>query len=409
MIHQCGISINWRADEMKKMMTIRRVLFVFTIVFCAMSVSCVHTVFSAEKEFPVVVLKGSPYQMGLQQGKLLKQQISDVYKVYLNDLVYGDWVKKYAILKGASAAYSNPSKAMAAFAAKSEKYIPQEYIDEMKGLAEGAGIDYKEVLNMTTHVDYFAILMCSTFVANGPATPDGKLIEARNLDWASGQAKELDPFTTVFVYKPDKGHSFVSIIYPGIVGALSAVNDAKITVELNFSMAKKNGTMGFPALLFTRHVAQNAATIDEAEKLIRDLPRIAGYNIMVTDGKTNKARLIEITADGVGTKDIENNSLITTNHFTTKELSGQNVDSSRFSQLPTGERYDRLAQLIKENFGKIDPAKAIIMIHDNGVMVSGTVQTIIFKPADEQIWVWGRARGTGGEFTKYSVKELLSR
>lgn len=359
--------------------------------------------------FYLVTLQGGPYELGLQQGRLFKQQINEVYKIYLNDLVYNEWVKQYAILKGVTEAYGNPRKAMAKFAKENEKFIPPEYIEEMKGLAEGAGLDYREVLNMAAHVDYFAILMCSTMVAAGPATPDGKLVEARNLDWASGQAQELDPYSTIFVYKPDKGHSFVSILYPGIVGALSAVNDAQLTVELNFSMAKKNGRSGFPALLITRHIAQNAATLDEAEKIIRDMPRIAGYNITVADGKTNKARLIEITADGVGVMDLRpDGTLVSTNHFVTKELAGQNVDSSRFSETPSGERLDRLNALIKENHGKIDPQAGMKMIHDSGVRVAGTVQTIVFKPADYKIWVWGRGHKPDG-FFEFDVKELLGK
>jgi predicted choloylglycine hydrolase len=362
----------------------------------------------AEKDgLHVVTLEGSPHELGLQQGRLLKDQIQQVYKVYLNDLVYQEWVKQYAILKGQTKAYSNPPKAIAEFAKGNEPNIPREYIEEMKGLAEGAGLEYSEVLNMTAHVDYFAMLMCSTIVAAGQATPDGKLIEARNLDWASGKATELDPFTTVFIYKPDHGHKFVSILYPGIVGALTAVNDQKLTVELNFSMAKKNGKSGFPALLIVRHIAQNAATLDEAETILRDMPRIAGYNVMVTDGKTNKARLIEITSDKVGTSDLRaDGTLITTNHFVTKELSGENVDSSRFSQLPSGERYARLDTLLKQYYGKIDPQIGMTMIHDDGVKVSGTVQTTIFKPAEGLIWVWARNHQPD-HFVEFNVGELL--
>ncbi len=357
----------------------------------------------------LVRLEGSPYEIGLQQGKLLKEQINDVYKIYLNDLVYKKWIKEYAILKGVTDAYSNPQKSMAKFAKQSEKDIPAEYIEEMKGLAEGAGIPYQEVLNMSSHVDYFAVLMCSTFAANGKATTDGNLIEARNLDWASGGLQELDKYSTVFVVKPQKGHAFVSIIYPGIVGALTAINDAGITAELNFSMAKKNGKEGMPALILLRHVIQNAGSLDEAEKILRGIPRIAGYNITVTDAKTNDARLIEITNDIVGAQGLNaDGSLVSTNHFITKELAGTNVSASQFSQSPSPDRFNRLTELIKQNYGKIDPKTAIAMIHDDGVKVNGTVQTVIFKMSENKIWVWARNRKPN-DFVEFNVKELLNK
>jgi predicted choloylglycine hydrolase len=357
----------------------------------------------------VVKLEGSPYQIGLEQGKLFKTQIQDVYKIYLNELVYKKWIKEYAILKGVSDAYANPQKAMAKFAKTIEKDIPPDYIEEMKGLAEGSGLPYEEVLNMSSHVDYFAMLMCSTFVATGKATADGKLVEARNLDWASGGLSELDKYSTLFVIKPEKGHSYVSMIYPGIVGALTAVNDAGLSVELNFSMAKKNGKTGMPALIIVRYIAQNAGTLDEAEKLLREIPRIAGYNIMLTDNKTNDARLVEITADKVGVRNLNpDGTLVTTNHFTTKELTGANVEASRFSQSPSPDRYNRLTELLKQNYGKIDPKLAISMIQDDGVKVNGTVQTVVLKISDNKIWVWARNRNPG-DFIEFDVKELLGK
>ncbi len=361
------------------------------------------------KGLNVAFLKGTPHELGLQQGTIYKQEINDVYKIYLNEMVYKKWVKEYAILKGKSNAYANPKAAVIKFAKSIEQYIPEEYREEMKGLAEGAGLKYEEVLAMSAHVDYFAMLMCSTFVATGSESADGKLVEARNLDWASGGATELDPMSTLFVYKPDKGHSFISMIYPGIVGALTAVNDAGLTVELNFSMATKNGTEGMPALIIVRYIAQNAGSLDEAEKLLRGIKRMAGYNIMITDNKTNDARLIEISSDTVGTLGVSpEGTLITTNHFTTKELAGKNANTSSFSQAPSPDRYDRLAALLKENHGKVDPKLAMTMIHDPAVKVSGTVQTVVFKLSEGKIWVWTRGRQPG-DFIEFDVNELLKK
>lgn len=355
----------------------------------------------------IITLEGTPYEIGFQQGSLMKEQINQIYKMYLKDLVYDTWIKEYAILgKGGKDAWKSPRKALGKFAKKQEEFIPPEYLEEIKGLAEGAGLEYIDVLNMSAHVDYFAIL-CSTIVATGNATPDGKLVEARNLDWAQGGLQDLDKFSTVFVVRPDKGHSFVSVLYPGIVGALTAVNDAQITAELNFSMAKENGKSGMPALIMLRHLIQNASTLDEAEAILRNAARFAGYNIMVTDGKTNEARLIEVAYEKLGTKSPENGLLISTNHFITKELAGNNIESSQFSSSPSEDRFNRLVELANLGHGKIDMDAARIFIHDNGVQVTGTVQTIVFKPADSLIWVWSRNRAED-DFVKLDVKKLLA-
>ena len=355
----------------------------------------------------VVELQGTPYEIGYQHGSLLKEQIKDVYKIYLNELVYNKWIKEYAILgKGGKDAWANPRKAMAKFSKSIEKFIPEEYIEEMKGIADGAGLDYIDVLNMSAHVDYFAIL-CSTLVAGGPASADGKLVEARNLDWAQGGLRDLDKYSTVFVIRPDNGHPFVSVIYPGLVGVLTAVNDSKITAELNFSMAKENGKNGVPALILMRNLIQYSSTLDEAEKILRDSTRLAGYNIVVADGKTSDARLIEISATTVGTLGLKDGTLVSTNHFITDSLAGANVETSQFSSSPSPDRFNRLTELLKEYNGKVTVENAIAMIHDDIVKVPGTVQTIVFKPEENLIWVWTRNRAAG-DFVKFNTADLIS-
>lgn len=382
-------------------------LVVFAALLAVLSVSASAEGKRYEKDgFHIAVLEGTPYEMGLQQGQLFKEEINVVYDKYLKELVLDNWFKKYALLRGNQKAYKDPEKALIEFAKSNEKFVPEEYREEMRGIAEGAGVPYELVLGMSVHVDYFAVLGCSTFVATGDATTDGKLIEGRNLDWAQGGLRDLDKFSSLVVFKPAGGHSFVSVIYPGIVGVLTGFNDSKFTAELNFSMAKKNDPEGMPILVLMRQLIQYSTNVDEAEKILRDAKRIAGYNITVSDGKNNDARLIEITAASVGTMNLTNNTLISTNHFVTTELKGKNLDTSRYSEAPSPERFARLEVLLKENHGKIDPAKAIEMMQDSGVRVGGTVQTAVFKPSENLMWVWARNRADG-DFVKFDVAELL--
>lgn len=396
---------------MRRLMNLRSAVFcgavAIAFILTAANMSAAEPNLTTQDGLYVITLEGTPYEIGFQQGTLMKEQINQIYKIYLNDLVYNTWVKEYAILgRGGKDAWKSPRKALAKFAKGQEEFIPAEYLEEMKGIADGAGLEYIDVLSMSAHVDYFAIL-CSTIVATGKATPDGKLVEARNLDWAQGGLQDLDKFSTVLVIRPDKGHAFVSVLYPGIVGALTAVNDAKITAELNFSMAKENGKKGMPALIMLRHLIQNAGTLDEAEEILNKAEKFAGYNITVTDGKTNDARLIEVAHEKLGTKSPTDGVLVSTNHFITDVLAGKNIDSSTFSSSPSQDRYDRLVELAKTGYGKIDPEAAKIFIHDNDVKVTGTVQTIVFKPADSLIWVWSRNRAEG-DYVKLDVEKLLS-
>ena len=364
----------------------------------------------AKNGITVLTLEGTPYEIGYRQGVLMKDEIQKVYKSYLYNKVINQWTKEYAYLsgKGGIKAHKDPRSALLDLAKNMEPYVPAEFRKEMHGIADGAGLNYDDVLIMTSHVDYFAI-MCSTFVARGAMTKNGALIQGRNLDWAQGGLKDLDPLSSVIVRKPEKGHAFASVIYPGLVGDLTAINDAGLTVELNFSMAlaSENGEVGLPILILVRQIAQYAGSIDEAEAIIRDATRVAGYNITVMDGKTHESRVIECTAKTVGVINLENDALITTNHFMSKELVGKNNKASSFSSSPSPERYARLQKLLATHSGAIDTDLARVIMHDAGVKVDGTVQTIITRPETFDFWVWTRNRAPG-DFVPFNLKDFVT-
>lgn len=96
--------------------------------------------FFNEKKLSVVHIQGkNPYEMGLCQGKMLKKEIQfSVHKV----------MKIFKFI-----ASSNGHRNLLAEAKKLEKFIPSEYILEMKGIAEGAKISYDEVLMENTLLD----------------------------------------------------------------------------------------------------------------------------------------------------------------------------------------------------------------------------------------------------------------
>ena len=393
----------------------RRKFMLFALVLCVLATMMSSRPAAAAGKLDnvnginVLVLEGSPYDMGFEQGTLLKTEINKVYKQYLYKKVFEEWTKQIAILgKGGAKAYSDPRGAMIDHSNKMEPFIPDEFKQEMHGLADGAGLKYEDVLILSSHVDYFAIL-CSTFVARGTMTADGTLIEGRNLDWAKGGLKDLDPLTTLIVRKPDKGHAFASVIYPGIVGDLTAINDAGVAVELNFSMAveQENGEAGMPILILMRQLAQYAESVTQAEQIIKDAPRMAGYNVVVADGKTREARLIELTAKTVGVLDFKDDALLTTNHFTTPELAGKNISADSFSSSPSADRFNRLVELLDQNRGKITTEMAAAMMHDPGVMVSGTVQTVVFRPETFDFWVWSRNRAPG-DFVPFNLKDFVT-
>jgi hypothetical protein len=98
---------------------------------------------------------------------------------------------------------------------------------------------------------------------------------------------------------------------------------------------------------------------------------------------------------------------VTTNHFMSAELLGKNTKASNFSSSPSTERYARLTQLVKEKRGAVTADLARDMMHDDGVKVPGTVQTVILRPRTFDFWVWSRNRAPG-DFIHFNLKDYAT-
>ena len=83
----------------------------------------------------VVYLTGSPYEIGLAHGKLCRKEILEV-----NRHIFEYYEK---ISHDSQSQWLTRSRRL-------EKHIPTEYIEEMRGISEGAGIEYDKILFLNT-------------------------------------------------------------------------------------------------------------------------------------------------------------------------------------------------------------------------------------------------------------------
>ncbi len=93
----------------------------------------------------MVHVYGSPYSMGLAQGKLLKEQINKIIPAFFqhveqeveNEITFlpkdlQQLVAKYGLDGALDVTYD-----------LTKSYIPKYFLEELQGLADGADVDYK--------------------------------------------------------------------------------------------------------------------------------------------------------------------------------------------------------------------------------------------------------------------------
>jgi isopenicillin-N N-acyltransferase-like protein len=358
----------------------------------------------------VLHVKGGPYDMGLQQGVLMRQQIKGLWLDYLRGTIVNQWKFDPAYLLQCA-------KTM-------EKHIPAEYIEEMKGIAEGSGLSYEDILILHTHSDTVHYGhgwgrpdskpgQCSNFAVWGDATADRALLHGRNLDWNSTGGAQKYP--CVIEYQPFKGNRLCLIAWAGAVGSVTGMNDKGITYGEMTSSSTDETLDGMPLFIQFRYILQHANTLEEAVQMQQSLDRTTGWNMMLCGGKIPDARALEVSDNHVSVfaadDPKENNPPISaplknairrTNHYIDPEL--QKLQAARagidISNLPrealaaalmqqdTWQRYDALGRWITEDYGKITPEKAIEYLGREPVGGdTGNLHSVVFRPAGKELWV----------------------
>lgn len=247
--------------------------------------------------------------------------------------------------------------------------FPADHRQEMETIIRNSAAKPEDVIAGNTMFDIKKFIACSTISVDAAKSATGGALLGRNLDFDT--LGYLQDYTLVTVYRPDGKHAFASIGFPGVVGCLSAMNDAGLAIAvLEVSQSKDRSATfdakGVPYALCYRRIMEECTTIDEAFALLKSVPRTTMTNLAVCDGKTGV--VFEITTKQVVMRKPQASVCPCTNHFRSREL-GLDSACRRFAALST---VDQLAQVrISDIHRRLDQA-------NQGRL---TLQTMVFEPA----------------------------
>jgi len=239
-------------------------------------------------EWPVIVMEGTPKEMGFQHGRLMAKSIAHMIKEgYMTKALYG---------RGYTHDY------IMAQSVRMESHFPPEIIQELQGIVEGikkAGIDdvsYEDVRLGVTQAEILHFPpnsppSCSNFACWGRWTSDGRLLHGRNLDWSIKGGAQDD--AAILVWRPKGGTPFMMVGWAGGVGSVSGMNAKQMTLG-EMTLPSPDATFdGLPLFLQMRLMLEKSATLDEAVKFFQDCKRTTGWNFIIGDGKIPDGRALE--------------------------------------------------------------------------------------------------------------------
>ncbi|MBM3475798.1 MAG: hypothetical protein FJX75_21230 [Armatimonadetes bacterium] len=220
---------------------------------------------------------GSPREMGYAHGTLLKAEIADFYGKIIGAMTLGMGVS----LEGLDQAW-----------AQMEPFVPKEYVEEMAGLAEGAGVDLQTVKRAHAIPD-LSEMDCTFFGAWGDFTKDGHFIQLRALDYATEAHIQDNP--AIVVYHPKKGPAYVNVGWCGFIGMITGMNARHICMsEIGDDFDKDKHTLqGEPMPFVMRDVVSKARTLDEGIAIVEKAHRTSSFLYLIGDAKIPAAKALK--------------------------------------------------------------------------------------------------------------------
>jgi isopenicillin-N N-acyltransferase like protein len=257
-----------------------KLLFFTILIVITTQLSCQerhHGIFSeivgeGDDQIEVVVVSGTPHEMGYSLGKHLKVQALQCLQQYLD-----------AAFK-ANSVLINPDNLSRAWETNLP-FMDKRFLEEMEGFSQGSGIDM-ELLRHVHAITFIAPYACSGVCAWGKATVDGELYQIRNLDYSTDAGLQKHP--VIVIYKPDKGIAHANITYAGILYSHSGINARSIVLgekgespfdEYPYDLKGKHFTILFRELLY------DAKSLADVERTIEHSPLVKRYYLFAGDGK----------------------------------------------------------------------------------------------------------------------------
>lgn len=299
---------------------------------------------------PVMILKGSYYEMGYQYG----QQAGEAMTIRKN-LWWARGIRNFKTKEGVM-------REAKAYESQVKKFAP-ETIDIMKGMADGAkaagyALDYTDVLLLNIAkalrnregAAYPPDAGCGHIHAWGTTTKDGKLICTDNRD------EEFTPQVAI-IYLPDQGNAFFTAADTGQVACHPVMNNKGVFIGGSSGSARKEDVAkyGVPRPLALAHLGFTSNSAVEAKDWLvgHSTNWSGGINYSISDVKGN-AFALETTPVSAVVRNPgdfgEVNFIFATNNALTKE--GRKAGDSFGDNAEP--RNEQIFNFLRNYQGKID-------------------------------------------------------
>lgn len=301
---------------------------------------------------PVVRVRGNYRDIGYQHGSQTKKLVQRA--------VQHAWTSFPALLNMSKSEISHDLEQYA----QNIKGLNAGFLDEIEGLADGAGVSHEDIVFLNSQYDMLLMrggekavqaLLCSAFAAWDDATKSGDLILGHNDDGA----RFTDQFLVLLDAKPQAGHNFCEPVIPGYLGYHAVVNDVGFCAvgnALEKCPVANEAKVGVPIWIIFRQLAQFGNDVESAIEFLRGANTGTVFSFLLVDRDRNAA-IVHRSPQNMVVIRPKQDYLVMTNHALSDEIKPHLV----LREIPssTHHRFDSMQKAVKARLGRIDDKAGI--------------------------------------------------
>jgi isopenicillin-N N-acyltransferase-like protein len=230
----------------------------------------------AELSFPRIKVCGSAFERGQQYGAQAAERVKrsvTLYREIFEHYAGWDW-------DAVTAHAQSYAPAIQAYRA--------HFLEEMRGIAEGAGLAIEDILalNVRTEIMFAAVARaavarptareCTAFVALPEAMANGHTLVGQNWDWKPDTAQTV----VLLEAEPEEGPRFITAVEAGLL-AKTGMNSVGIGLVTNALVTDQDkGEPGVPYHAVLRAILESE-TMSHALSAITVHPRASSANYLI--------------------------------------------------------------------------------------------------------------------------------
>jgi hypothetical protein len=288
-------------------------------------------------------LKGTPYARGVAAGRLtkdlLKREEDSLIKQFTSFFpnVFYRWGLTVGLMR---------------YFWGIDRFAEPAMLEEMYGVSLSAPPQYDRLLSPYTRqlayhglhevgqmfVDFGDPSMACTLFA---VPYEKSWLIGRNFDFEGGKVFDEDKILK-WVF-PTVGHRYLSVIWGGMVGAVTGVNDAGVYISINAAGSTDYRRYGMPTTLVVTKALEESANAEAAVEIIKSATTFITDIFVVADRE--HAYRIEKSPRRVAVEPIERPTVVA-NHLLSPLWKEDKINHYRTTELTSQARFDRGEKLL---------------------------------------------------------------